>query len=52
MANIKEEHGKPRLRVSVNLSLWNMEYGRHVARLHCHRRRRAQRLANAYEQYC
>ena len=35
MSNIKDVHGKPRLYVSVNL------YGRHVARLHRRRRRRA-----------
>ena len=38
MSDIKEVHSKPRLRFSVNLLL---EYGRHVARLHRHRRRRA-----------
>ena len=38
MSDIKEVHGKPRLHVSVNLLL---EYGRHVARLHRRRRRRA-----------
>ena len=38
MSNIKEVHGKPRLHVLVNLLL---EYGRHVARLHRRRRRRA-----------
>ena len=38
MSDIKEVHGKPRLHVCVNLLL---EYGRHVARLHRRRRRRA-----------
>ena len=37
MSDIKEVHGKPRLHVSVNLLL---EYGRHVAGLHCRCRRR------------
>ena len=41
MSNTKEVHSKPRLHVS--LSTCYLEYGRHVARLHCRccRRRRA-----------
>ena len=35
MSNIEEVHSKPRLHISV------LEYGRHVARLHRRRRRRA-----------
>ena len=39
MSNTKEVHSKPRLHVS--LSTCNLEYGRHVVRLHRRRRRRA-----------
>ena len=43
MSNIKEVNGKPRLHVSVNL--FNLEYGRHLARLRRRRRRRGRAYA-------
>ena len=41
MSNTKEVHGKPRLHVS--LSTCYLEYGSHLARLHCRRHRRRRR---------